>query len=147
MLTGDQHPGLYVLYFFFFKKEPGKQKINGQLCNVWRLEYKEYKKTNTYTMWVSHYNNYPVRYEMMGYESLFGTHHYDKYIIDYSHFKTAFIPETQFEPPASECTYFYELYFSHICSLPVYQEYTSELLNIATHDYVIINDMTKQTCD
>ena len=64
---------------------------------------KENTKTNTYTMWVTPETNFPVRYEMMGFDSLLGSH-FDKYIIDYAQYNTAEIPESTFETPASEYT-------------------------------------------
>jgi len=37
-----------------------------------------------YTLWQSTVTQLPVRYEMMGYDNLLGSH-YDKYYIDYIH--------------------------------------------------------------
>ena len=51
-------------------------------CNIYQLINKVGKKKNTYTLWVSADQNVPVRYEMMGYDSLLGSH-YDKYYVDY----------------------------------------------------------------
>ena len=44
------------------------------------------QKKNTYTLWVDKTNGDPVRYEMMGYDSLIGSH-YDKYYLDYEGYK------------------------------------------------------------
>ena len=44
------------------------------------------KKKNTYTMWVdTAQKNAPVRYEMMGYDTLLGSH-YDRYYVNYMSF-------------------------------------------------------------
>lgn len=83
-----------------FQKEPEQQIIDGKSCDVWRMVDKENHKTNTYTMWVTPETNFPVRYEMMGFDSLLGSH-YDKYVIDYSQYNKSPIPESTFETPAN----------------------------------------------
>ena len=45
---------------------------------------KEGGKRNVYTLWQSVATQLPVRYELMGYDNLLGSH-YDKYYIDYVH--------------------------------------------------------------
>ncbi|GAB1599982.1 digestive cysteine proteinase 1-like [Argonauta hians] len=63
-------------------------------------------KTNTYTMWVTRDSQYPVRFEMMGYDSLFGSH-YDKYFITYSVLNKGKPDNSRFEVPAAlTCTGF-----------------------------------------
>jgi hypothetical protein len=60
----------------------GKQTLNGIDCYVWQLREKIGSKVNAYTVWQSVATRLPVRYEMMGYDTLLGSH-YDKYFIDY----------------------------------------------------------------
>jgi hypothetical protein len=52
------------------------------------------KKKSVYTMWVKQSDQItPVRYEMMGYDSLLGSH-FDKYYVDYINFSnTPVIPQ------------------------------------------------------
>ncbi|KAG7280469.1 hypothetical protein CRUP_033770 [Coryphaenoides rupestris] len=59
----------------------------GFLCEVWQNVTAVGYKKNTYTMWVSRAEGgqdppTPVHYEMMGYDTLLGSH-YDKYLVDY----------------------------------------------------------------
>lgn len=86
------------------QKQPNQQIIDGQPCDVWVMVVQEGKKKNTYTMWVKGSENddtvYPVRYEMMGFDSLIGSH-FDKYVLDYFQFDTSSIPEDMFQPPKS----------------------------------------------
>ena len=71
------------------------------MCDVWQLVDIEGGKKNVYTMWVDSTDQSPVRYEMMGFDSLIGSH-YDKYILDYGVYNTDAIPASTFEPPASK---------------------------------------------
>ncbi|KAK7484063.1 hypothetical protein BaRGS_00024675 [Batillaria attramentaria] len=64
----------------------GQALLNGQLCDAWQLVVVNGKKTSTYTLWVDKKTAAPVRYEMMGYDSLIGSH-FDKYIFDYKDYK------------------------------------------------------------
>ena len=54
------------------------------------------KKKNTYTMWVDSETSAPVRYEMMGYDTLLGSH-YDKYYLDYSNFQNKTLNASVFD--------------------------------------------------
>lgn len=61
-------------------------------------------KKNTYTMWVNSAQAdapTPVRYEMMGFDSLIGSH-FDKYVLDYFQYDTSPLPEAMFDPPQSK---------------------------------------------
>jgi hypothetical protein len=50
-------------------------------------------------MWANKATQAPMRYMMMGYDSLLGSH-YDKYVIDYENFnKKDEIPASKFAPP------------------------------------------------
>jgi len=60
----------------------GQETVEGHDCHVWRSVVKEGGKRNVYTLWQSIATQLPVRYEMMGYDNLLGSH-YDKYYIDY----------------------------------------------------------------
>lgn len=62
----------------------GTEALEGVECNVWRSVVKEGGKRNVYTLWQSVATQLPVRYELMGYDNLLGSH-YDKYYIDYVH--------------------------------------------------------------
>ncbi|XP_067679038.1 digestive cysteine proteinase 1-like [Haliotis asinina] len=56
-------------------------------------------KVNVYTMYVDSKTKHPVSYEMMGYDSLLGSH-YDKYVLDYNSYNGGqSIPESNFETP------------------------------------------------
>lgn len=69
---------------------------SGSLCEVWQNVTIVGHKKNTYTLWVTRSERAanitegpfsPVHYEMMGYNTLLGSH-YDKYLIDYKDFST-----------------------------------------------------------
>lgn len=62
---------------------PGNEHA-GDTCNTWVYTNSVGNKTNTYTFWAlaGEQGSTPVRYEMMGYDSLFGSH-YDQYLLDY----------------------------------------------------------------
>ncbi|XP_029638963.1 digestive cysteine proteinase 1 [Octopus sinensis] len=63
-------------------------------------------KTNTYTMWVTDDSQYPLRFEMMGYDAMFGSH-YDKYTINYKVFNKGPPDESLFVIPSTmKCTGF-----------------------------------------
>uniref|UniRef100_UPI00398F0E7A digestive cysteine proteinase 2-like isoform X2 n=1 Tax=Pristiophorus japonicus TaxID=55135 RepID=UPI00398F0E7A len=66
--------------FQFIKEE----EYNEQHCTVWQNIIYGGKKKNTYTIWIANSANgpAPVHYQMMGYNTLLGTH-YDKYEVDY----------------------------------------------------------------
>lgn len=69
---------------------------SGSLCEVWQNVTNVGYKKNTYTLWVTHAERVansteapvlPVHYEMMGYNTLLGSH-YDKYLVDYKDFSS-----------------------------------------------------------
>lgn len=68
---------------------------SGSLCEVWQNVTTVGHKKNTYTLWVTRSEAAnltegpfaPVHYEMMGYNTLLGSH-YDKYLVDYKDFNT-----------------------------------------------------------
>lgn len=74
---------------------------NGIKVDQWQniTEYGE--KTNTYTFNVERKTGRPLYYEMMGYNTLLGSH-YDKYYLKYTNFNTRKIPSTVFAIPKSK---------------------------------------------
>lgn len=64
--------------------------FSGLWCEVWKNVTVVGHKKNTYRLWVARPEGQaslakPYHYEMMGYNTLLGSH-YDKYLIDYSDF-------------------------------------------------------------
>ena len=71
----------------FTYQKAGVEVVNGRSCDKWAMAQLIGKKWNTYTMWVDpSEENKPVRYEMMGYDTLLGSH-YDKYHVNYQSFE------------------------------------------------------------
>lgn len=69
----------------------------GYLCEVWQNVTVFGHKKNTYRLWVARSEDEaswakPVHYEMMGYNTLLGSH-YDKYLVDYSDFSSRIDPK------------------------------------------------------
>ncbi|ESP01269.1 hypothetical protein LOTGIDRAFT_111926, partial [Lottia gigantea] len=62
------------------------EMMNGQMCDLWQMRQTIGNKENIYSMWINSQNEYPVRYEMYGYDSLLGSH-FDRYYLDYMVFK------------------------------------------------------------
>ena len=56
---------------------------SGHMCTVWQNITVYGTRKNTYTMWIDQKSQHPVLYEMMGYDSLMGSH-YDKYYLEYT---------------------------------------------------------------
>ena len=68
-------------------------------CTVWTYNQTEQHKVNTYNMYTSQSKPpNPVRYEMLGYDTLLGSH-YDKYLIDYMDYSSQMPPAKVFEIP------------------------------------------------
>ena len=74
--------------------------MNEKNCSVWQWSSRVGSKKNVYTIWLSLDDSLPVRYEMMGFDSLLGSH-YDKYYVDYSLWVTVnqSIPSENFDVP------------------------------------------------
>lgn len=66
----------------------------------WQLITQEGDKTNTYTFYIDQRTGNPVFYEMIGYDSLLGSH-YDRYYVEYFNFDTSEISPTIFAIPQS----------------------------------------------
>ncbi|CAF99476.1 unnamed protein product, partial [Tetraodon nigroviridis] len=84
---------------------------SGSLCEVWQNVTTVGHKKNTYTLWVTRSEGdanltegpvSPVHYEMMGYNTLLGSH-YDKYLIDYHDFRTVVDPKIFTLPEGMTC--------------------------------------------
>ena len=73
----------------------GKASWKGFTADQWQSVTVEGDKKNTYTMYVNSVTGEPLYYEMIGYDSLLGSH-YDKYYIEYFGFKTADIDPSIF---------------------------------------------------
>ncbi|MBN3301917.1 CFAD protein, partial [Amia calva] len=77
----------------------------GFLCEVWQNVTMEGHKKNTYTLWVSNSTEgsaFPLHYEMMGYNTLLGSH-YDKYEVDYTEFRSSADPQDFVLPEGMTC--------------------------------------------
>ncbi|KAM9738220.1 digestive cysteine proteinase 1 isoform 2-T2 [Menidia menidia] len=85
--------------------------FGGSLCEVWQnVTIVGYKK-NTYTLWVTNSERdasvrkgttTPLHYEMMGYNTLLGSH-YDKYLVDYKEFSSRLDPKVFSLPEGMSC--------------------------------------------
>lgn len=71
---------------------------SGFLCEVWQNVTVVGSKKNTYTLWVTRAEGNdsalvtPVSYEMMGYNTLLGSH-YDKYLLEFKDFSPQVDPK------------------------------------------------------
>ncbi|XP_066530853.1 digestive cysteine proteinase 1-like [Hoplias malabaricus] len=79
----------------------------GVLCEVWKNVTTIGHKKNTYRLWVTRSEGdasvaVPHHYEMMGYNTLLGSH-YDKYLIDYSDFSQQTDPKDFSLPEGMDC--------------------------------------------
>ncbi|XP_077991240.1 digestive cysteine proteinase 1-like [Glandiceps talaboti] len=74
----------------------GKSIVRGIVVDSWVMGVTKFNKTSTYTMYVLPGSNKPVQYEMMGFDSLLGSH-FDKYYVDYIYFDTQTIDTKVFE--------------------------------------------------
>lgn len=77
-------------------KKVGQDLIGSTKTDKWVKAMTHGKKKNTYTMWVDSETSAPVRYEMMGYDTLLGSH-YDKYYLDYSNFQNKTLNASVFD--------------------------------------------------
>jgi hypothetical protein len=68
----------------------------------WRFEHNMMGRNNVYTFWVEkRHPPVPVRYEMVGYDTLL-TSYYDKYVIDYASFEKWEYEKAIFDIPESK---------------------------------------------
>uniref|UniRef100_A0A8C6SKF6 Zgc:110239 n=1 Tax=Neogobius melanostomus TaxID=47308 RepID=A0A8C6SKF6_9GOBI len=91
-----------VLGFQFLRME----YYGGSLCEVWQNVTTVGNKKNTYSLWVTRSENgpdaTPLHYEMMGYNTLLGSH-YDKYLVDYKVFSSNVDPKVFSLPEGMTC--------------------------------------------
>lgn len=73
----------------------GKTNYKGMSVDQFQFVSYEGDKKNTYNFYANSITGYPVYYEMIGYDSLLGSH-YDRYYIEYYNFKTDSIPSGVF---------------------------------------------------
>ncbi len=86
-----------------FKLQGDAVQVNDQMCDSWQLEVTTLNKTSTYNFYVSRTTGQAVRYQMMGYDSLIGSH-FDLYQLDYENLTNiASFPEGIFDQPALQC--------------------------------------------
>ncbi|XP_025110869.1 digestive cysteine proteinase 2-like [Pomacea canaliculata] len=105
----------------------GVDIIDGQACEKWQEVIVNGEKTSTYTLWVNSATLKPVRYEMMGYDSLLGSH-YDKYILDYTDYQPETIfPDGIFTPGNISCTGFPGPGADHYITLNPMQEFVHHI--------------------
>lgn len=79
----------------------GYKTVNEKNCSIWQNVTKIGQKKNVYTFYQTIDSRDPVRYEMIGYDSLLGSH-YDKYYVDYNVFKACqSLPDEDFHVPAN----------------------------------------------
>ncbi|XP_065670751.1 digestive cysteine proteinase 1 [Hydra vulgaris] len=65
--------------------------------DIWQYKYGDDNKYNVYTLYVKKDSSIPVYYEMIGYDSLLGSH-YDEYKIRYFHLNTDYLDDVFDEP-------------------------------------------------
>ena len=76
----------------------GTEDFEGIPCYNFRLKTVIGKKVNIYTLTVDQETRYPKRFEMLGYDTLLGSH-YDKYEVLYTYFDIAVPTEETFKIP------------------------------------------------
>ncbi|CAL1584445.1 unnamed protein product [Knipowitschia caucasica] len=78
----------------------------GSLCEVWQNVTTVGNKKNSYTLWVTRTESgpdaTPLHYEMMGYNTLLGSH-YDKYLVDYKEYSSHVDPKAFSLPEGMTC--------------------------------------------
>lgn len=91
-----------ILGFQFLRME----YYGGSLCEVWQNVTTVGNKKNSYTLWVTRSESgadaTPLHYEMMGYNTLLGSH-YDKYLVDYKVFSPNVDPKVFSLPEGMTC--------------------------------------------
>ena len=92
--SGTTHSRYEILFLFQFA---GYSDCNRGNCSVWTSTTTEQHKVNTYTVYTSQTEPAdPVHYEMLGYDTLLGSH-YDKYLIEYVDYAPQMPPPDVFE--------------------------------------------------
>lgn len=78
----------------------GTERLSGIPCYNFQQKTTIGEKVNYYTLTVKQEDNVPVRYEMLGYDTLLGSH-YDKYVVLYTSFSDSVPPDNIFEIPST----------------------------------------------
>jgi uncharacterized membrane protein YwzB len=70
----------------------------------WETQVQSLTRVNTYDLFLTKSSNTPLRFHMLGYDILLGSH-YDEYLVDYLTYTTgpSSIPSGAFNPPAMNC--------------------------------------------
>jgi len=82
-------------------------QVNDQMCDDWQLTVTPagMNKTSVYDLYVSRSTGLPLRYQMMGYDSLIGSH-FDLYVVDYTNITSmtqSDFPTGIFDQPMASC--------------------------------------------
>lgn len=87
-----------------FSLVPGVFLIDGIKCFAWESIETRFGRGNNYTFYVSVADSRPIRYTMMGYDSLLGSH-FDEYNLTYIELRqgSQFVPDSQFQHPNMTC--------------------------------------------
>ena len=78
----------------------GTFDYKGRQADHWQLVETVGTKVSTYTFINDASSMEPLRYDMVGYDSLFGSH-FDKYYIEYDYFANVQPDASYFQPPAN----------------------------------------------
>ena len=91
-----------VITFVLFQYA-GDTELNGEECAKWEHSFTIYDKVNTYTLYTTKTRPpRPLRYEMMGYDTLLSSY-YDHYILDYHEFEAWNFTYKVFDIPTGMC--------------------------------------------
>lgn len=84
--------------------------IRGHHAAKWQHEFKIYHKVNTYILYTSKIKPVkPLRYEMMGYDTLLSSY-YDHYVLDYEMFEPWHFNYTTLQIPTGKPLQSYRLF-------------------------------------
>lgn len=92
----------------------GEGTWKGYSTDQWQSVVTEGTKKNTYTLFLDSKTGNPLFYEMIGYDTLLGSH-YDRYYIEYYNFNTDEISPTVFA--ITTCKFIVFILFSYDCFL------------------------------
>ena len=85
--------------------------------DIWQYKYNNGDKYNVYTLYVKKDSSIPVYYEMIGYDSLLGSH-FDEYKVRYNVITTDFLSDV-FDEPIKGFFFFQILYYCFFCCLKI----------------------------
>jgi C1A family cysteine protease len=113
-------------------------QVNDQVCDDYRLTVTTMNKTSVYDLYISRNSGMPVRYQMMGYDSLIGSH-FDLYQVDYLNVTEGadIFPDGIFDHPAGACGGFPGPGFFHMNPLDEMSQYYpgAEVDGIVSEEY------------